>query len=375
MESMKDPGPPPPRPKLLGASEAETYWGNVKDNPNVSPGMRAYAERQFNAHKQYRTDTQAGQINDYVNQRQQWETDVREKAKWDREEPTRILSQEIQRLAMQEAQYKASQHPTEEAKARVDLQNAQADYEDKLYKQGVPRTQARDLATYQIAEARRKAVAPVEKDLQGAIYRSQVDPVTGQQGAYSLAPGSPQPEPKALTQDQLRAAEFAIRTGPDLDRVEKELNHGKAMTYFKDGVLAAALPPGLSNKVVSDDYRRTQQALTNWGAAFMTHVSGAAYGNAEAERNLAAFIPRYGDTDQVLLEKEQRRRWVTNAAGQLAGPQGLALVEKMNSDYEGTQPAVPIKDPSDVAKLGLNPGRRVALPDGTIGVVPPRKKP
>ena len=309
----KDPGPEPVRPKLLGPSQAENYWANVAGNPNVSDGMRAYARahaggaRGLSQANPGRADQRLHQPASAMGNRHPREDEMGTRATDPHPQARRSIGSPCKRLSTRPASI-----PPKRPRLAL-ISERQADLADKLFKAD-PVPEALDLANLQIIEARRKAKAPVEKDISGAIYRSQVDPVTGQQGAYSLAPGSPQPEPKALTQDQLRAAEFAIRTTPDLDRVEKELNNGKAMTYFKDGVLAAALPPGLSNKVVSDDYRRTQQALTNWGAAFMTHVSGAAYGNAEAERNLAAFIPRYGDTDQTCGEGatptlgHQRRR-------------------------------------------------------------------
>jgi hypothetical protein len=370
-EEMAHPGEPPPRPKPLGLSPIQKYWQPYIDNPNVSPALRKRAEREYGTEEIFRKSLESAQQNDYVDQRERYQKKIDEYDKFQREKPARQLDAQIKRSTLEEFQAKAERRPVDLAKAQTDLEESRLKVEEMYYKRGIPREQARQQADLAIAEARRKVAAPTEHVIGGAVYQAPVDPATGQQGSYALAPGSPQPEDKPLTEQQAKAREFTARVGPDVNNIMTKYGNGKALTYFRDGMLASRLPLGLSNKAVSDEYRLANQAYDNIAAAFMTHVSGAAYGEKEAALNMSSIRPAYGDKEQDLAEKARRLRTFVETAGKLSGPGGEELVLKMNYDYEQGRPPVKISDPAQIENL--SPGRRLILPDGNPGVVPAAK--
>jgi hypothetical protein len=370
-EEMAHPGDPPPRPKPLGLSPIQKYWQPYIDNPNVSPALRKRAEREYGTEEIFRKSLESAQQNDYVDQRERYQKKIDEYDKFQREKPARQLDAQIKRSTLEEFQAKAERRPVDLAKAQADLEESRLKVEEMYYKRGIPREQARQQADLAIAEARRKVTAPTEHVIGGAVYQSQPDPVTGKQGSYALAPGSPQPEDKPLTEQQANAKMFVDRVKDDVAEITTKYKNGKALTYFRDGMLASRLPFGLDNKAVSDEYRHLNQAYDNFAAAFMKQVSGAAYGEKEAARNMSGIRPAYGDNDDDLAAKARRMRTFVDSAAQLSGKGGEEMVLKMNYDYEQGRPPVKITDPKQIEDL--SPGRRLILPDGNPGVVPAAK--
>ena len=368
---MAHPGDPPPRPKPLGLSPIQKYWQPYIDNPNVSPALRKRAEREYGTEEIFRKSLESAQQNDYVDQRERYQKKIDEYDKFQREKPARQLDAQIKRSTLEEFQAKAERRPVDLAKAQADLEESRLKVEEMYYKRGIPREQARQQADLAIAEARRKVTAPTEHVIGGAIYRAPVDPVTGQPGAFAVAPGSPPAEEKPLTEQQANAKMFVDRVKDDVAEITTKYKNGKALTYFRDGMLASRLPFGLDNKAVSDEYRHLNQAYDNFAAAFMKQVSGAAYGEKEAARNMSGIRPAYGDNDDDLAAKARRMRTFVDSAAQLTGKGGEEMVLKMNYDYEQGRPPVKITDPKQIEDL--SPGRRLILPDGNPGVVPAAK--
>jgi len=370
-EEMAHPGDPPPRPKPLGLSPIQKYWQPYIDNPNVSPALRKRAEREYGTEEIFRKSLESAQQNDYVDQRERYQKKIDEYDKFQREKPARQLDAQIKRLTIEEFQAKAEKRPVDLATAQAALEESRLKVEEMYYKRGIPREQARQQADLAIAEARRKVTAPTEHVIGGAIYRAPVDPVTGQPGAFAVAPGSPPAEEKPLTEQQANAKMFVDRVKDDVAEITTKYKNGKALTYFRDGMLASRLPFGLDNKAVSDEYRHLNQAYDNFAAAFMKQVSGAAYGEKEAARNMSGIRPAYGDNDDDLAAKARRMRTFVDSAAQLSGKGGEEMVLKMNYDYEQGRPPVVITDLKQIEDL--SPGRRLILPDKTPGVVPAAK--
>lgn len=346
IEEMRDPGPPPKRPDILGPSKAQEYWARYMNNPRVSPEMQAHAARMYNAEETYRKEIQTQQANEYTNARSQWEQDSRAYQKHTREAPARAIEQHIKRLTIEAEQAKAGQRPLEEAKLRAE-----------------------------IAKAQRELNKPDTISVGGTVMERPYAPLGQPQQGYAVPPGAPRVK-EDLTETQAKAATFLIRTKPDLDRVDLEMGYGKALTSMKDATIDALGPLGTGNMIISDDYRRARDALGNWGAAFLTHVSGAAVSPSEALRNLPAFIPRPGDNERDLAEKAERRRSMMSAIESGTGQVGMDKVHAANDAYEfkknSEHPPVPVATPKEAENLP--PGTRIIRPNGSVGQVPMRKR-
>jgi hypothetical protein len=320
-QEFKDPGPPPPRPKLLGASQAETYWGNVKDNPNVSDGMRAYAERQYNVHKQYRTDTQAGQINDYVNQRQQWEKDKNEYDKGIREADPRYIKEQTEREALLKARNEAaylapameaktkaeaviqqaiaSRQPVLEAQARADLEKANLEIRQKQYELDtknaaeLAQTQAQTKHTQLENEA---GVMPPHVLIGSQVF--EFDP----KDRTKMINVTPTFNPSHITPTAEQAKLIS--------QYERSLN---AKQYLTNPAVLADLTqtqrfrlPG-GNYMVSNDFRTNREAALNWMMANLRNDSGAVINKDEAEQHFELWFPAPGDkADQIKFKDSQR---------------------------------------------------------------------
>jgi hypothetical protein len=163
---------------------------------------------------------------------------------------------------------------------------------------------------------------------------------------------------------------------PDIDRVDTQMAKGKILTNAAEAA-KDVLPIGVGNVLISDEYRAARDALGNWGAGFLTHVSGAAVSPSEAMRNLPAFIPRPGDSQQEIDDKAQRRRDFTNAIEKTTTPGALkeihTAVDKLNFDYQGKVPAVKVNSAEEARQLP--PGQRFITPEGRELQVQPRRRP
>jgi len=377
VEEMPEPGPAPVRPRALGPSQAQAYWAQYMNNPRVSEQMQHHAKRMYDAEEGYRKELMTRQENEYINDREKWEAATLAKQKDRIEAPVRAITQQVQRLAIEEAQHKASLRPAEAEKARVDLEKARADLEEAIFKQGVPRGQALEEANLRIAQARRNVSKPDSISTGGTTMERPYDASGTPTGPYAVPPGAPQPK-EDLTETQAKAVQFVLRTKPDLDKLEHELQGGKALTSFKDAALD--MTPGVGNKLVSDEYRRARDASLNWGAAFLSHVSGQAVSPTEAGRNLPAFLARPGDTDQDIADKTARRRAMSAAIEQTSGRAGLEILHKKvqqendNYEYKKNGEREPVKISKAEEGRGLPPGTRLILPDGQPGRVPMRTR-
>lgn len=75
----------------------------------------------------------------------------------------------------------------------------------------------------------------------------------------------------------------------------------------------------LGNQLAPQDFQNYMQAAKTWEAAILPVLSGAAVTPSEAERQIKANLPVYGDKPETLARKATNRAMMTNAAADLAG--------------------------------------------------------
>ena len=240
----------------------------------------------------------------------------------------------------------------------------------------MPRLQEAEKNQLAIEQAKRTLAKPDTYAVGGTHVERPYTP-GGPPAPYTVPAGLPPIEEKALTETQAKGQEFVLRVRRDLDRVDTQFNKGKILTSGSEAT-KNVLPGG--NYLVSEEYRTARDGLQNWGAAFLTHVSGAAVSPTEAGRNLPAFIPQPGDSDKQIEEKATRRRDFTNAIEKATTPGQVKAIERekdrLNDDYnfdvQAKQPVVRVQS-IDEARA-LPPGQKIILPDGDTGQVPRRKR-
>jgi len=346
LEEMKPAGPEPVRPGLLGPSPAMQYWAQQINNPYLSPKAKEHAARMYATEDAYRKEMQTQKTEEYRDQREAWQRRALDKEKHDRETGRRIQEDLIRRLNIEKEQAAAANRPLEVAKLEAELQKA-----------------IRDLNK------------PDTASVAGTQFERPYAPPGSPQQPYAVPAGLPKPK-EDMTETQAKATTFYLRVKPDLDKVDTQMKSGAALTSMKDAALDALGPLGSGNIAISDDYRRARDALGNWGAAFLTHVSGAAVSPSEALRNLPAFIPRPGDTPQDIADKAERRRAMMEAIQSGAGTVGMDKIKEFNDAYEfkkaGEKPPQPVQSPEEASSLP--PGTRIVLPDGSPGRVPARSR-
>jgi hypothetical protein len=369
-QQRKPPGAPPVQPPPLGPSRAMAEAALYMNNPNVSPETRAYYKNIYDTEEKFRGERDKQKQDAFVNKRGLWQEDVKDYQKWVREGPDRTIKQLNERLQAEMQQANINKVPLDRAKLTLDIENSRADLEKKYYDTGIPRDQAQRKAELEIAELKRKVNEPDKFQAQGTQYERP-------QGAdkYSIAPGAPA---ATLSEPQQRAIVFAERAKPDLDLLDKELNYGKALTKYPSGIGSGI--PYLGNVLVSDEYRRARNAIDNWASGLLNFVSGSAVSPSEAARNIPAFVPMVGDTDQDIRDKSDRRRQLMEVVGKVSGTAGETIIKSLNDSYSAQDaavkeqralPPVQVTSPDDVKDL--QPGRRLILPDGKPGEVPRRR--
>ena len=337
------PGPEPERPPLLTPSPQQRYWERVLGDPRASDRTREIAKQQIAVQETYRKEHQAARDNDFINRRTQYQEQTKDYEKWVREAPDRDIDQMIKRLSIQKAQADANRAPAEALKLQLEI--------DKLHKE---------------------LTAPHRVSVAGTQFEQpHVGPGQAPQ-PYRVSPGLPQPEEKPLTEQQAKAAEFVSRTRGDLN--DLRIDHGAILANPVEA--ARGNVPMIGNLVASEAYRKANNASNNWGAAFLTHVSGAAVSPSEAGRNLPAFLPRAGDDAAELERKTRRRDDMTNAIARSSGERGMATIkaemDRQNEAYMANKPPVRVNSKEEAEQLPV--GQRIILPDGRTGVVPPRRR-
>lgn len=324
-------------------------------DPRAGPDERENARRLYEIDEKYRSQLEQQDESDYRSKRERWEQTVVDFAKFEREGPNRRLEQHIK---------------------RVGLEKAIAEVEKAYYEATTPREQARIKADLDILEARRKVTAPDKVSAGGTQFERPYNPLGGPAAPYAVPAGLPAAKEEPLTEMQAKGLEFAMRVRPDMDRVDTQLAKGKALTSFREAAIDS-LPGGIGNSQLSQEYRTSRDSLANWGAGFLTRVSGAAVSPGEAMRNLPAFIPRPGDSDADIDAKAQRRRDFTNAVEKASSPGGMkeiqTAMDKINFDFQAKVAPMQVKSPEEAK--ALPPGQRFITPDGRELQVPIRRRP
>ena len=149
---------------------------------------------------------------------------------------------------------------------------------------------------------------------------------------------------KLPTKDQYAAATFGTRA-KQAEQVFSDLSKsGFDPTSFKSS-LSASLPSFLEG-TKSEDVKKQLQAQRNFINAVLRRESGAAIAKDEFASAAAQYFPSYGDTPEVLKQKEQNRK--TAIASLLA--EGGPAMSKVSESIQNISSEMPYKKNKNQSK-------------------------
>lgn len=145
-----------------------------------------------------------------------------------------------------------------------------------------------------------------------------VDPATGQ---VSFQQGN---NIKPMTEGQSKDTTYAVRAEGALPLIDK---YGDALTSLLESA-AGSLPGGVGNYLQSPEYQQAQQAGKEWLQAILRKDTGAAITKEETEEYGSVYLPRPGDSPDVLAQKKASRTRALEALKAGMTPQAILAQEK-----------------------------------------------
>lgn len=182
-----------------------------------------------------------------------------------------------------------------------------------------------------------------------------VDPATGQ---VSFQQGN---NIKPMTEGQSKDTTFAVRAEGALPLIDK---YGDALTSLPESA-AGSLPGGVGNYLRSPEYQQAQQAGKEWLQAILRKDTGAAITKEETEEYGSVYLPRPGDSPDVLAQKKASRTRALEALKAGMTPQAILAQEKA---LEKTN--APAAAPSDGIARPTTEEEYNALPSGSTFIDP-----
>lgn len=153
-----------------------------------------------------------------------------------------------------------------------------------------------------------------------------VDPVTG---AVTFQQGSGL---KPLTEGQSKDAVFATRAEGALSTLNQ---FEDALTSFKDS--AASGTPVVGNYLKSEDYQKAEQSGREFLQAILRKDTGAAITKEETAEYGNVYLPRPGDTPEVIAQKRLSRQRALEALKAGMPPQAILQAEQALKNTNATQ--------------------------------------
>jgi hypothetical protein len=134
--------------------------------------------------------------------------------------------------------------------------------------------------------------------------------------ALEPIPGGPKPSGTVATEGERNAAGFYQRMVNANQELDNVIQGGYDPTNLKD---LTTVGGKYTNSLSSPEGQQYHQAAMNWIRANLRKESGAAIGVAEAEQEYRNYFPQFGDSPEVIKQKEQNRKVVTEAMKTAAG--------------------------------------------------------
>lgn len=163
----------------------------------------------------------------------------------------------------------------------------------------------------------------------------------------------------------------------DAEQVLRDPELMEASKSMFDRGVSRMLPGDMSNLITSEGYKKYDQAARNFINATLRRESGAAISQSEFDNAYTQYLPRPGDTPEVLKQKQINRQ--ATIAG-IAGGGGAAYRPPFTFGQNGEliqnaprqgETAAPSSRPISKAQYDALPsGARFTAPDGSQRIKP-----
>lgn len=266
-------------------------------------------------------------------------------------------SDPLRQLQIQQAQLELEQARNPEKKRNTAVVNGvvvDTDTGKPIY-QAPPKEEAKPAAVQEYEYAKSQGFPGTFQDWEASKKGGmslQVDPATG---AVSFQQGG---NIKPMTEAQSKDTTFATRAEGALPAVDK---FGDALTSFGESVGGNA--PLIGNYMKSPEYQQAEQAGKEFLQGILRKDTGAAITREETEEYGSVYLPRPGDSPQLLAQKKLSRRRAIDAMKAGMTPQAILAQEKAMANT-----ALPTEPPAAVAPA---PSTQPGAPQQSFPGAPP----
>jgi type II secretory pathway pseudopilin PulG len=177
-------------------------------------------------------------------------------------------------------------------------------------------------------EQQQVAASSFDPQMQGPPIAPAAQPATRQP-----PPGKPAP---ALTEGQSKDTVYSIKGEGALPVLSE---HGKALTDFSQSVAGGI--PLVGNYMKSPQYQQAEQAGAEFLAAILRKDTGAAVTQQEFDIYGAMYLPRPGDSPEVLQQKEVARIRALEAIRAGLPAQAIFKMEEANTSIGSRASQIP----------------------------------
>ena len=174
-------------------------------------------------------------------------------------------------------------------------------------------------AAYDLASKGSFVVVQQPDGTKRSVWRTQPVSFPRLGDAPEAPPGQQVENAPPLTESQGKASMLLHMQRTAEKNLDRLAAGGYAPTGWRD-VLAYNTPQQWSNFIRTPEGRQFKQAQEVWAEAYLRTVSGAVFGQAEAEKAADKYFPRPGDDAQDIAQKARDRRAVQEGMEYVAGP-------------------------------------------------------
>jgi len=284
--------------------------------------------------------------NPWLNDQQRGVVNMLLKQQMDRSDPNNQLDAEYKRAQIDALKAKPDQTP-ESVRAltiraqQAGLKEGSPEYQQFMLSGGAPKAENKPSGIQEYEYAKSQGFPGTFQDWEASKKGGMsltVDPATGQ---VSFQQGS---NIKPMTEAQSKDTTFATRAAGALPLVDK---YGDALTDLGGNLAGNA--GVLGNFLKSPEYQQAEQAGKEFLQAILRKDTGAAITAGETAEYGSVYLPRPGDSPELLAQKKASRTRALEALKAGMTPQAILAQEKANAASGGAAPDAPKK------RLKFNP--------------------
>lgn len=146
--------------------------------------------------------------------------------------------------------------------------------------------------------------------------------------------GSENGMPK-LSEFQGKATNFGVQMAGSVNEMKAVEDAGFNPGSRKNQAMLALAGTELGNNVVSPEVQRYKQGMDNFSESFIRFKSGANVPMSEIQKDLKNMMPKVGDSEDLLMQKQRARERALQGMSISAGPGAKFIAEAYNTPMPG----------------------------------------